>query len=125
LLTLFAKEIHMNSFGYFELHTPDLARAKAFYGEMFGWKFDEVPGMPYSMIDFGKGEQGGAQPDKELPPQWVNYHTVENLDESTARAQKLGAKLNVPRTEVKGHGFFTVITDPTGVRIALWEELKK
>jgi predicted enzyme related to lactoylglutathione lyase len=114
----------MPAFGYFELHTPDLGRARKFYSELFGWKFDDVPGMPYAMIDFGGGG-GGAMNDTEIAPQWVNYQTVENLDESTARAQRLGGKLITPRTEVKGHGHFSVIADPTGARVALWEELKK
>jgi predicted enzyme related to lactoylglutathione lyase len=113
----------MPAFGYFELHTPDLARARAFYSELFGWKFSDVPGMNYAMIDMG-GAQGGAMADKDVPPSWLNYQTVDSVDDSAARAKKLGGKVLVPRTEVKDMGWFSVIEDPTGVRFSLWEVKK-
>jgi predicted enzyme related to lactoylglutathione lyase len=116
-----------SSFCYSELHTKDLTRAKAFYSELFGWKFEDlpVPGMQYAMVHTG-GEQGsGAMNDAAVPPMWLTYINVDNVIEATARAAKLGAKVLTTKTEVKDMGWFAVIDDPTGARLALWEPAKK
>ena len=49
---------------WFEVHTADPERAKAFYGSVFGWTFDDdlMPG--YSMIKMGDDAPiGGGIPD--------------------------------------------------------------
>ena len=35
----------MDKIVHFEIPVDDLARAKAFYGSIFGWGLDDVPGM--------------------------------------------------------------------------------
>ena len=44
-----------------EIMTPDVAASKRFYGEVFGWKFDEMPmdGFTYTMIMNGETGVGG------------------------------------------------------------------
>ena len=37
---------------WFEVHSPDTTRAKAFYGELFGWTFSEA-GPDYSLVGLG------------------------------------------------------------------------
>jgi uncharacterized protein len=116
-----------STFCYSELHTTDYARARAFYSELFGWKFEElqVPGMQYATIHTGAEAGGGAMHDAEIQPMWLQYVNVDDVQQSTDRAAKLGAKVISGKTEVKGMGWFTVVTDPAGARIALWEPLKK
>jgi predicted enzyme related to lactoylglutathione lyase len=46
---------------------------------------------------------------------------VDNLKDSTDQAEKLGAKVIMREQEVPGHGWFSVLIDPTGVNIALWQ----
>jgi len=112
------------SFGYFELHTPNFEKAKSFYGELLNWRFKDVdiPGMQYALSD-GNGLQGGMIPDDK--PFWLNYVTVDNLDQTAQKAQRLGAKVLRARTEVAGEGAFVVIADPLGAALALWEQAKK
>src|ERR1700752_5179298 len=59
----FPKEYHMaNPFVHVELHTRDLAKAKAFYSKLFGWKLEDMPmpgGGSYTMISVGEGTAGG------------------------------------------------------------------
>jgi predicted enzyme related to lactoylglutathione lyase len=44
---------------WFEVHSADPARAKRFYGEVFGWTFDES--MPdYTMVQLGDAPIGGG-----------------------------------------------------------------
>ena len=59
----------INPVTWFEIHTADPDRTKAFYSDVFGWRFDDsMPG--YSMITLGDGapigggiaHSGGAYP---------------------------------------------------------------
>jgi len=45
---------------YFEIQADDPARAVQFYSQVFGWKFDEIKGLPiqYWTIETG-GSRGG------------------------------------------------------------------
>ena len=48
---------------HFEMPFDDGHRARAFYGELFGWSVQEVPGMDYTMVSTGPtGEQGPTEP---------------------------------------------------------------
>ena len=48
-----------NPVTWFEIHSADPDRAKAFYGSVFGWTFDDS--MPdYSMIHMGDGAPIGG-----------------------------------------------------------------
>jgi len=112
---------------WIDLGSPDLPGSARFYSELFGWKFEDlpVPGMQYAMVHTG-GEQGsGAMNDADVSPMWLTYINVDNVIEATARAAKLGAKVLTTKTEVKDMGWFAVIDDPTGARLALWEPVKK
>jgi len=111
---------------YLELHTPDPAKAKAFYGQLFSWRFEDlqIPGMQYSMIKTGGELQGGVRtPDgPKAPTLWLAYLTVEDLDAAVAKARSLGGSILKERTEVANEGFFAVIADPTGAVFAIWQE---
>ena len=116
-----------NPFTYVELHTTDAARAKSFYAELFGWKMKDtaIPGFgTYTEIDTEGGPGAGLMPNQEPGARsaWLAYVLVPRLDESVARAQKLGATMIAPRTEIKGVGWFAVLQDPTGARIAVFEK---
>ena len=105
-----------NPFVHVELHTNDPAKAKAFYSKLFGWKLEDVPmpgGSAYTMIDVG--EPPGS------PPRWQAYVGVDDVAASTRKARELGAKIMMGKTEVANFGFMSVITDPTGATIALWQ----
>ena len=114
----------MPTFSFFELHTPDLDRAKAFYGALLDWKFDDLPmpGPRFALATQGGALSGGMREDPR--PSWLNYVTVEDCSRAAERARALGATLVQPRTEVPGAGAFVVIADPLGATFALWEEAR-
>jgi len=119
-----------NPFTYLELHTKDPARAKAFYVELFGWKTKDtaVPGFgTYTEIDVGEGPGAGLmkQQDPGGGSAWLAYIKVPHLDETVSRAQKLGASVLAARTEIKDVGWFAILQDPAGARVAVFEELKR
>ena len=78
------------------------------------------------MITAG-GKQGGglmqmsADEAGKIPPHWMTYVYVDSVDDSVAKAQKLGAKVVVPATAVEDHGRFAILQDPTGAHIGLWQ----
>jgi uncharacterized protein len=116
-----------NPFVHVELHTDDVAKAKAFYSRLFGWKLEDEPmpggGGSYTMIQVGEGTGGGMMksPMPGTPPQWLAYVGVEDVASSTRKAKELGAKIVQDKMEVGGFGWMSVITDPTGATIALWQ----
>jgi uncharacterized protein len=122
-----------NPFVHVELHTDDVAKAKQFYSQLFGWKLEDSPmpsgppGQTYTMINVGEGTGGGMMknPMAGAPPAWLAYVGVDNVEDSTRKAQKLGAKIVQDVLNVGDFGKMSVIQDPTGAYIAMWQALRK
>jgi uncharacterized protein len=119
-----------NPFVHVELHTNDLARAREFYTGLFGWNLKDMPmpgGGSYTMIDVGGGTGGGMMPAQRPgePSHWMAYVGVDDIQASTKKARALGAKVAMDVTEVGEFGYMSVISDPTGAMIALWQERAK
>ncbi len=108
-----------NTFCWDELHTRDTAAAKSFYSSAFGWT--------------GKGEADGSNgywhwrnADKDIggmtshmggpnvPPHWLAYVAVSDVDAVTKKAVELGGKVLMPAMEIEKVGRFSVVQDPTG-----------
>ena len=116
-----------NPFVHVELNTSDLAKAKQFYGSLFGWKLEEMPmpggGGSYTMINVGEGTGGGMMSmlPPGTPPHWLAYVGVDDVTASTARAKQLGATVLQDVMKVADYGTMSVIKDPTGAVIAMWQ----
>lgn len=114
-----------------ELATPDLKAAKAFYGALLNWEFveHEMGDMTYTKIKQGDQEFGGmwAIPTEQkgvIPPHWMGYILVDNLENTVDHAKRLGGTVKMPITAAGDYGRFAVILDPTGAHIAFWQSLK-
>lgn len=114
-----------NPFVHVELNTTDPAKAKAFYGQLFDWKLDDMDmgGMIYTTINPGDGTGGGLMqhPVPGAPSSWLAYVIVNDVKVSTEKAASLGATVVKDATEVPGMGWFSIITDPTGAMLGLWQ----
>lgn len=111
-----------NPFVHVELHTGDLARARDFYSNLFDWKIEALPApVSYTMIDVGEGTGGGMLADPDKPPHWLAYVGVDDVRASTLKARELGAAVLQDVMEVAGYGWLSVIRDPTGAVIAMWQ----
>jgi predicted enzyme related to lactoylglutathione lyase len=55
----------------------------------------------------------------------VNYISVESVDESTKRARRLGAEELMPKTPVKGMGWFAWLKDTEGNVFGIWQTDEK
>ena len=114
-----------NAFVHNELNTTDVAKAKAFYGKLFAWTLEDLPmgDLAYTLIKVGEGTGGGIM--RQLipgaPSAWLSYVLVDDIAAATKKAQSLGAKVMKDVTEVKDMGWFSIIVDPTGAMLGLWQ----
>lgn len=127
-----AQEMSMPKHGEFcwsEIAVSNLEACKSFYKEVFGWE------LPKSQVDVGLEYQEFKLPDsypmggmyeisKEMfgeelpPPHYLNYISVDNVDETTRKALDLGAKIIKEPMDIPNTGRFSIIEDPTGGMIA-------
>ena len=120
-----------NPFVHVELHTQDVAAAKKFYSTLFGWKLEDMPmpdgGGSYTMISVGEGTGGGMM--KQMipgaPSFWMAYVLVDDVAAATKKARALGATVMKDVTPVPDMGSFSIIVDPTGAHLGLWQTKKK
>jgi hypothetical protein len=119
-----------NPFVHLELNSTDVAASKNFYGKLFSWKLEEVPmdgGFVYTMIGVGEGTGGGMM--KQMipgaPSSWLAYVLVDDIVAATQKAKSLGAKVMKDVTEVMDMGRLSILTDPTGAMLGLWQPNKK
>jgi predicted enzyme related to lactoylglutathione lyase len=114
-----------NPFVHVELNTTDVPKAKTFYGQMFNWKLEDVPmeAGSYTTIGVGDGTGGGMMkhPVPGAPSTWLAYVLVDDVAAATKKAKSLGATVKKDVTEVMGMGSFSIIADPTGAALGLWE----
>ena len=113
------------TFCWADLMTPDQAAATKFYNSVFGWEAD--PGQDnsgYLHIKNGGQFVGGIPPAQHRspgPPHWLLYLAIENCDASTDQAKSLGATVYMPPTTMEGVGRWSVIADPQGAVVALFQ----
>jgi uncharacterized protein len=110
-----------------ELITTDLISAKEFYGELLGWTFTEtktIYGNPYLVIHKEGTIVGGmmlkeGNVSDDVALCWDPYITVDDVEASAKRVEKLGGEVVIPPTDIPKFGRFCVIKDPQGVSLNL------
>ena len=80
-------------------------------------------GVTYTTIDPAGGTGGGMmkQMAPGVPSAWLAYVNVDDIKAATAKAKSLGANIKTDVTEVPGMGWFSILTDPTGAALGLWQ----
>lgn len=123
-----------NSVVHFEIYADDPEKLGKFYASLFDWSIDPIPGMDYRYIKTvetdAKGmptQAGGINGGMMKRPAgyedraFMNYVNVDSIEESVARAEKLGAKVMKGKTPIPGIGWFAMLTDPQGNFFAIWK----
>ena len=106
---------------HFEIHCEDIARARKFYGEVFGWSFTyyEAADIEYYRIEVNEpnGMRGGllkrpgmVQP-MQSPNAFVVTILVPSIDAYTEKAKAAGALVALPKFAVKGMGWTAYMID--------------
>ena len=116
-----------NPFVHVELNTTDVSKAKTFYGALFNWNLEDIPGGEYTMIRVGEGTGGGIMnhPVPGAPSAWLAYVLVDDIAAATKKAKSLGATVMKDVTEVMGMGSLSILIDPTGAALGLWQPKMK
>jgi predicted enzyme related to lactoylglutathione lyase len=114
------------TFSWVDLQTDDLEAARRFYGELFGWDYNDIPigdGAVYSMAQVqGHNVAGlGERQDESIPPHWNCYVTVADAGASAARAAELGAALLAEPFDVFDAGRMAAFADPQGAVLSVWQ----
>jgi predicted enzyme related to lactoylglutathione lyase len=107
---------------HLELHTADLARARAFYATLCGWRgepIDTVNGS-YLALELGNNLGGGIVECSCQHAIWLPYVEVDQIDEATDRARRLGASVVVEPREGPA-GWRSVVSTASGGEFAFWQ----
>lgn len=123
--------------GHFEIPADQTERARKFYGGVFGWKMQEMPGMDYTMVATGPLN-------KEMQPSGPGYigggitkrggHVthpvvtiiVDDISEAEQAIEKHGGKV-LQRKQPIGDGtmgFTGYFKDPEGNIVGLYQNGK-
>jgi uncharacterized protein len=107
-----------------QLNTSDPEVAERFYGELFGWRFDQVGDAetPYWGVFNGERLNAGMMPlppGAPMPSHWLVYFGVDDLDGAAAEVESAGGTMMVAPTDVPG-GRILVAQDPQGAFFALF-----
>ena len=104
---------------HWEIGGKDLQAMSTFYHELFGWEttgFDEN----YRLVPTGDGIGGGLMKTSGgMPPYLTVYVAVDDLEETLAKATRLGATVVVQPQEVPAVGTFALFQDPEGHMIGV------
>ena len=107
---------------HLELQTDNLARACAFYTQLFGWQPETITsnGSTYLALELGEGIEGGITEHESGRTAWLPYVEVADIAAATERARLLGAAVLLEPREGPA-GWRSVLAPPAGAEIALWQ----
>ncbi len=117
-------------FCWVDLMPRDAEAARAFYTELFGWGVIDSPtdqGGVYTQFTCGEhlvagmGEMSEEMKASGMPAVWSSYVSVEDVEASTRRAAELGAEVAMPPMQIMSVGRMSIIQDPVGARLSLWQ----
>jgi predicted enzyme related to lactoylglutathione lyase len=113
-----------------DLQTPDLDKARKFYGELLGWSFvggDDPNTGFYTMAQLGGRNVAGMaklQAGSPFPPMWSVYLAVDDANEIARKVTEAGGKVVVPPMDVMEEGRMAYFADPTGAHFGVWQGRK-
>ncbi|MGE0131120.1 MAG: VOC family protein [Blastocatellales bacterium] len=127
----------IGSIGWTDLTVENAEQIRDFYSAVVGWNPSNVEmagadtggyndftmsepetGKPVAGVCHARGVNAG------LPPVWLIYVNVEDIDRSVARCVEMGGQVIVGVKTMVGYGKYCVIRDPAGAALALFEPAK-
>jgi predicted enzyme related to lactoylglutathione lyase len=114
-----------------DLTVPQAESLRDFYGTVVGWSHEPVSMGSYN--DFSMVPPNSQTPvagichargvNEHLPPVWMVYIMVEDLEESLERCRELGGSVLGDPRAVGNQGRYAVIRDPAGAVVGLYESV--
>lgn len=108
---------------HIEIPADNVEMLQKFYGGVFEWDFERMPGdIEYYGIKHGEEmPMAGMMPRQDPKQTETFYICVESLEEALNRSKDEGATVVVPKTAIKGMGWYAVALDPQKNLFGLWE----
>jgi predicted enzyme related to lactoylglutathione lyase len=111
-----------------QILSPQAEKVADFYRKLFSWKATNANALGYRELQTGVASSvnGGVWPASPESPTFVQlFIEVEDVDASIARAEKLGAKILVPKSVLPDGDTMAVLQDPTGMSFGICTLVKK
>lgn len=112
----------------FELPADDLARATAFYRDVFGWSAQRLP-FDYVLVDTGgdpvdvQDADGGISPRTEFVQGPVLIVDVPSIDDVARKVLEAGGEVLNAKERVGDYGCSQYVKDSEGSVLCLWESV--
>jgi predicted enzyme related to lactoylglutathione lyase len=118
----------IGAIGWTDLTVDNAESIRDFYASVTGWKLSPVSMGSYE--DFNMCGPDSGQPmagichargsNADLPPVWMIYITVEDVDSSATTCTEQGGEILVEPKDMGEMGRYCVIKDPAGAVAALF-----
>jgi hypothetical protein len=117
----------MSTIVHFDVPADNIERAKKFYSELLGWKFESFPEMQYNLItttnvDGTPGIGGGMGKRMDPSQRIMNYFGVKSIDAAMNQVRSLGGSILMGKMAVPKMGYLANCVDTEGNLFGLWEE---
>lgn len=118
------------TFCWVELAPTDVPAAQRFYGGLLGWEANDAPegsALSEKLWRTDGNDVAGVSdlgdPKRHLidTAHWHSFVSVDDLDATTAGASELGGGVFIDPTDVGDAGRLSVIVDPGGAGLGLWQ----
>ncbi len=101
---------------------PDLDAGRRFYGELFGWTFEDAyGGSVWARLD---GEPVAAlahKADGRMPTVWTVYFAAPDIEATARRVLAAGGQVVMAPLRVARLGVAALVTDPENAVFGLWQ----
>jgi predicted enzyme related to lactoylglutathione lyase len=117
---------HPGQFVWHDLVTDDVDGAKAFYGALFGWRFDDVRSEAglYSVVRRNGRAIGGivAIDDADAnvaSARWLSLMSVDDIDAAVRIVEGAGGEVLAGPRDNPTRGRMVLVADPQGAQVVL------
>jgi uncharacterized protein len=130
---LSSDQIKYGKIGWIDLTVKDAEKIRDFYSKVAGWEaaplsmvdYDDYVMSPSGQDDAAAGICHAKGVNEGIPPYWMIYINVVNLDESIAECINLGGEVVKDIKTMGSYGRYAIIKDPAGAYSALFEPSKE
>ncbi len=120
----------IGSFSWADLTVEKAPEIRDFYAAVVGYTFTEIPMGNFSDYCMNSPDDGQTKTgicharggNAELPPMWLIYFYVKDLDASLAKLKEMGGAILTGPKSYGGDARYAIIKDPAGACCALFQE---
>jgi predicted enzyme related to lactoylglutathione lyase len=109
-----------------DLATSDVAAARAFYSDLFGWVGEADPAAGgYEVFHRDGAAVCGIGPlmRPDQPTVWTTYFATGDADATAATIEANGGKTLMAPFDIMGQGRMGIFMDPAGAAFGIWQGL--